>query len=493
MKTIYLWLLLPLLIVGGCESLEDTYKDYAGDGPIRYLAKCDDLDVKAGWNRLVVSWKSVDDPIIDKVKVSWTVDGVGRDTLLERGTLACSLPCDGNLTYLVSVANMDKNGNTSLAATQVGRPYSPEHEQVLVFPTMVNKHFYVRDRLALVLDKWGNQVDSMAFAYTSAGQVKRTVMKSAPESLYYLLGDKIDAGTTLTVYSYGHLDGCVDAIEVATELGREREYTDGFKELMLTRYGIAELTEEAVAALETLEIDYDIASFEDIMNMAGLKKLVLGKNRHLSGEALGEEASASKVTDLAISKFAMEVMAEVVPGFKVERYNRHYFPETYDFVEEKGNPELPALTYLNNGAWTYECVITPKKKSYYSKGYQNMFDLDTEAGWTPPGYYAPLKYEITVDMQEMKRVNGLAIEQVGSDVATSEEKRAFMARKVGVRFSADGSDWTEATDYVLGATLGEIDLLPRAVPIHARYLKFVFANQNYETGYSISLQKIRIY
>ena len=66
MKKIYLWLLLPLLIFGGCESLEDTYKDYAGDGPIRYLVKCDDLDVKAGWNRLVVSWKSVDDPIIDK-------------------------------------------------------------------------------------------------------------------------------------------------------------------------------------------------------------------------------------------------------------------------------------------------------------------------------------------------------------------------------------------------------------------------------------------
>ena len=66
MKKIYLWLLLPLSIFGGCESLEDTYKDYAGDGPIRYLVKCDDLDVKAGWNRLVVSWKSVDDPIIDK-------------------------------------------------------------------------------------------------------------------------------------------------------------------------------------------------------------------------------------------------------------------------------------------------------------------------------------------------------------------------------------------------------------------------------------------
>lgn len=492
MKKIYLWLLLPLLILGGCESLEDTYKDYAGDGPIRYLVKCDDLDVKAGWNRLVVSWKSVDDPIIDKVKVSWTVDGIGRDTLLERGTVACSLPCDGNFTYQVSVANMDKHGNTSLAVTQAGRPYSPEHEQVLIFPTMVNKHFYVQDRLALVLDEWGNQIDSIAFVYTSAGQGKRTVIKSAPESLYYLLEDKIDAETTLTVYSYGHLEGCVDAIVVSTELERARVYTDGFKALMLTRYGIAELTEEAVAGLETLEIDYDIDSFEDIMNMPGLKKLVLGKNRHLSEEVLGQDVSASKITDLEISKFAMEVMAELVSDFKVERYNKHYFPETYDFVEEKGNPVLPDLTYLNNETWTYECVVTPKEGEYYSQGYERLFDLNAKA-WAPFAHYVSLEYEITVDMQEMKRVNGFAIEQVASDIATSPRERAFMARKVQVQFSVDGSVWTEAIDYTLGTTLGEIDLLSIAAPTNARYLKFVLTDQNYRNVYSISLQKIRIF
>lgn len=96
-------------------------------------------------------------------------------------------------------------------------------------------------------------------------------------------------------------------------------------------------------------------------------------------------------------------------------------------------------------------------------------------------------------MQEMKRVNGFAIEQVASDVATSAKKRAFMARKVQVRFSADGSVWTEAMDYTLGATLGEIDLLSIAAPTNARYLKFVLTDQNYGNAYSISLQKIRIF
>lgn len=35
----YLWLLLSIFFVAGCESLEDTYSDYAGDGAIRYLGK----------------------------------------------------------------------------------------------------------------------------------------------------------------------------------------------------------------------------------------------------------------------------------------------------------------------------------------------------------------------------------------------------------------------------------------------------------------------
>ena len=168
-------------------------------------------------------------------------------------------------------------------------------------------------------------------------------------------------------------------------------------------------------------------------------------------------------------------MAELVSDFKVERYNKHYFPETYDFVEEKGNPVLPDLTYLNNETWTYECVVTPKEGDYYSKGYEKLFDLNATA-WATFNHYDFLKYEITVDMQETKRVNGFAIEQVASDIATSPRKRAFMARKVQVQFSVDGSVWTEAIDYTLGTTLGEIDLLSIAAPTNARYLKFVLTD-----------------
>ena len=46
------------------ESLEDTYKEYAGEGEIRYMGKCTDLLVSPGWQRLIVTWENNVDPVI---------------------------------------------------------------------------------------------------------------------------------------------------------------------------------------------------------------------------------------------------------------------------------------------------------------------------------------------------------------------------------------------------------------------------------------------
>ena len=39
----YIGLLFAMLVMVSCESLEDTYEDFAGNGPVRYLGKCTDL------------------------------------------------------------------------------------------------------------------------------------------------------------------------------------------------------------------------------------------------------------------------------------------------------------------------------------------------------------------------------------------------------------------------------------------------------------------
>ena len=39
------------------ESLEETYDEFSGDGMIRYVGKCADVEVNPGWERLQVVWK----------------------------------------------------------------------------------------------------------------------------------------------------------------------------------------------------------------------------------------------------------------------------------------------------------------------------------------------------------------------------------------------------------------------------------------------------
>ena len=64
------WLFAVLFVIS-CEDLEDTYDEYAGDGMIRYIGKCSEVEVRPGWERLRVSWKNNLDAAIKRVKISW--------------------------------------------------------------------------------------------------------------------------------------------------------------------------------------------------------------------------------------------------------------------------------------------------------------------------------------------------------------------------------------------------------------------------------------
>lgn len=63
MKHIYKCLLMALpLLLTSCESITDTFKEFAGDGEIKYLGKCDNLTVTPGWERLIINWDNTPDP-----------------------------------------------------------------------------------------------------------------------------------------------------------------------------------------------------------------------------------------------------------------------------------------------------------------------------------------------------------------------------------------------------------------------------------------------
>ncbi len=495
MKAIKYWGLLFILgIFTGCESLEDTYSDYTEGGAQRYLGKCQDLSVEPGWKRLIVNWKNHVDPVIDKIKVSWTLDGVEQDTLLEKGTTSCNITGLENGTYEIAVRSVDKEGNMSLPVLGYVRPYTSEHENVMSFTRLVSKHFFVKNRLALVFDEWSDNIETATLCYYSGEKRDSLIIDSEfiEKNPYLLLDKPIDPNSPVTIERSGYLKGCTDLIVFEPyELTRHRMYTPDFKELMRVKYGVTEVTEDFVSTLETLEVDYDIFTLEDILNMPALKTLYLGKNRYLHSKQASDFSNYSTLNDEELSAFAMEVAAEV-NGLKVERYNKHYFWwDEFDFMEEKGNPQLPELSYLKADKWKYSYAGESKDEEELIP---RLFDEASQNGWQSRKVNESSKHEIIVDMQEMKLINGVVISQQ----LANNSNMYYIAQKIQIKTSIDGETWTDATHVVenkLGATKGETTILNFSSPKNAQYVKFILTDQQNSNGssFAVSLQKIKFF
>ena len=490
----YLCFFASLFILGGCESLEDTYKDYAGEGTIRYLGKCDNLSVTPGWQRLIVTWTNHVDPAIDKIKVSWTLDGVTRDSLLEKGSTECNIRNLENATYEVAVRSVDKDGNCSLPVLDSKRPYTLEHESILSFTRMFNKYFYVKNRLAIVFSEWQSDVETASLNYYSGGARKVVELDSVfvTDNKYYLVPDEIDPGRKVTIDRSGRLSGCSDLIVFNPyELARDYHvYTPEFKKVLREKYGQSEITEAFVNAQTELEIDYDIDSFEDILNFPNLRTLFLGKNRYLAEKDLSENKDASKVTDWDISAFALDVACKI-NNLNVKHYNDHYFPAgEFSFVEDMPNPTLPGdLSFFSSENWTYSC-----SNEEYGLGFEVIFNENSTSGWQPTRHSNAYTYEMVVDMQKDQFMNGVLVTQKSSVVSAY---RKCIAKMIQIKVSENGETWKDATHVIentLGNTVGESTLITFPTPLHGRYLKFVVRDQVYLGNYhTVSLGKIRVF
>ena len=150
----FLCLFLAVLAFAACDSLEDTYKDAAGDGPIRYLGKCSDLNATIGWKRLMVTWTNSPDPVVDKVKLTWTKDDDTKEAILDKNVNSYEIDDldDGN--YEVTVCSIDKEGRPSLATTVYARPYTEKHEVVQSFTQIVSNHYFFKHHLVLFFLGW---------------------------------------------------------------------------------------------------------------------------------------------------------------------------------------------------------------------------------------------------------------------------------------------------------------------------------------------------
>ena len=153
------------LLVGCGESLEDTYSDYAGNGKIRYVAKCTEVHTTPGWERLLLEWINGTDATVDKIKVVWSCEDRKDSVLLSNTTESYELKNLTNGTYRFDVCAVDGAGNESLMETTYGRPYTKEHEIMLAFTRGVVKPFFVKDKLIFFSDQWNENIEEIKLQY----------------------------------------------------------------------------------------------------------------------------------------------------------------------------------------------------------------------------------------------------------------------------------------------------------------------------------------
>lgn len=486
----YIMMMLALVVAGtGCEDLEDTYSDAAGDGRIHYLAKCDDVTLRAGWKSIYVDWTNGLDATIKNVKLTWTVNNVVRDTLLPAGTTSCILKGLTDGTYRVDVCAVNE-GKESLVETNYLRPYTESHEMVLAFTQGITKSYRLPgNKFVYFTDTWSENIVEMAMHYTKTDGTPAMVELTEDNcdgGLYTL--EDVNTDAAITVSRRGKIEECVDTIEfVDIVLSKERMITSDFKTALLRRYNVSDKDDMVFNAfidtVRVLEFDYDLTTLEDILYCQKLEKVVFGRNRYISEDGADAMNGVDRNSVLREQEKGLQVLTLAhEQGVTVERYAEHYFPEYIydeelwedvpnpyfpDFLEEMGYPELPELNYLTTS--DVDTIMSNQKEmAGYVNRLPSLVDNDPATAWLPSSSSVARTFELTIKLKEEKLIKGVKIAQAYyEDFNPWYTPEDYFPASVQVTVSTDELTWRDLThmeENLLGRVSGEATLLPNANP-----------------------------
>ena len=450
MKKIYLLVFWAVSSLVGCESLEDTYSDYIGDGPVRYVGKCEGVQVLAGWNRLTVKWKNSLDPNVVNNRVTCTADEFAFDTIVPAAADSCDIFGLADATYNIMVEALDADGKVSLSEPVTGRPYTDAHEAVKSFPRGIMKNFFLSNQVLLMLSEWDESFADFTVKYTDETGTSKCVelTRMEFERKRVLLTD-VDVTEPICVLRKGFLEGCGDTITMAPyELVDEPVLRPDFKAALNERYGMTDFSKEALDKVTELELDYDLNSLEDVLYFTHLKKLYLGKNRFIDSELFygwymlpyEEIDNSLYCLNLAVEQSELDIV----------HYGNLYFWKWDDIDGDN------CMTHEDWASWPEELKLldTDNWEVAFSVEHQSGFDASRLFDDSPSTFWysdSPVRrnVEITIDMQETQIVDGLKINQVGG----LGPEANYPVTSLGVKVSADGNTW-EMPTYVNNCTLG---------------------------------------
>ena len=500
MKRYFIGLLAAVLCAGCSESLEDTYADWVGDGKIRYVAKCSNIEIVPGWERLSVTWKNGVDASVEHIKLAWSAGGVKDSILLQPTDTAYDIRDLADASYRVDVNAVANDGTESLPITSYGRPYTESHEILRTFTQGILKSYWLTDINTLVY--WADifdesQIIDMKLYYmgTDGEQHERDGIwsdsfwdfdKYDKQTLMDIPNVRFDEGDSIYITRIGLLDACPDTIYFEPlVLANSRTYTSDFKMAIERRYGISSDSTTFNAFIDTvrvLEFDYDITSFEDVLYCPKLEKIVLGKNRYINPEypatsVLRDEYRSEKVLD----------MANDLRGVTIERYGDHYFeddePRYCTTIE--GYPSLPTnLEYITTSA--IDTIICSEDEIIgHDSRLEDLFDNDPTTYWETWPQADARTYTVTVTLNEAQQIDGFKVQQ-----ANVAAEQPYFPNQLELQVSNDQVNWKKVTfvlSNIIGQGVGEATLLPMAEPGAYKYFRFTITDQT-----QVNLAAIRL-
>ncbi|MCI7389625.1 MAG: DUF4998 domain-containing protein [Butyricimonas virosa] len=537
------WLFAVLFVIS-CEDLEDTYDEYAGDGMIRYIGKCSEVEVRPGWERLRVSWKNNLDAAIKRVKISWQseedskpfVRYIDRQEFENNPSLMDTIYIEGlkDFVYTVRVSSLSADSTESLVEEKYGRPYSESHEDLRSFTRGIINFYRLGNKLAVCVDENNENLKELVLNYRDLrGELKTWNIKNHMDDTLFMSGrggkyvvsrdymfllpeeegEGIDFNQPLTIERRGMLAGCIDEIGFTPEVLdlSERIWSTSFSQLMVKNYGTG--WENEVDRIETLELDYDMSTFQDLMYFPNLKRVVLGKNRYMEGKYKNSHASS---TDEYVGLTTLQFLMDTHEGFTVERYNKHYFGEDdmfgMDYVDlyrvlgklksnfsftERGVSNLdntPSVTPLDTEGWVVTCSDTVYN-GYKENGAAWLLDDDATTYFEPGQTLGASVIEVTYDMKSERVVHGFKVMQFPRNDRGDQN---YLLSSIKIEFSNDGYVWKLATNedgaITIGNAPGEVTYIniPEDKQEAVRYVRLSMGNQQVSTVSGSALFNLRL-
>ncbi len=473
----YVYVLLASIALVSCQTLEDTYAEYAGDGSIRYVGTPTDMTIAPKWGELNVEWVNSIDPNIDSLLVKWsytTNDNTYEfSKKLPGGETKYTIPVQEmhdeaiageadiidkivNVTTEVKVISIDIHGTESKSATIYSRPYNPLHEEVLAYPLLVSSSFSYNGTGILFFSQWNQKVETLKISYqTSAGtQELNYTSDNLPADV--LLPGLTDPNITIERYGYlGNIDTENPENNVMRNLVNEvslvHTFSSGWDVLLNEKFPSANgiFDDNFRNSITELDIDFAIVSLNELLAFPNLEKLNFGKNRYMGvfdyeGDALYSPDFYGSVTDVEVSKRTLEIIEEINGGLELNFYGRHFEGIADVNVTDKhknGFTLHPTnLNYIqfSNAKKDYEDV--EGQNTYFNR----LYDGQLSTFWNPLALYGDARtYQFTFTLLgDLQTITGFEVTQ---QPVSSANDLSQMPSSVSIEVSTDEAVWVNAT------------------------------------------------